>query len=98
LGWDISLEWDLADLIWNPSQASSIDTRSKLNTQLRLDILDEINRVYFERIRLKRELSQDNLTEEDLFKKQLRLLELTAIIDGYTGGYLSKRIGERNAR
>lgn len=97
LGWDVSLEWDLADLIWNPSQ-TSIDTRSKLNTQLRLDILDEINRVYFERVRLKRELAAASLSGDDLFRKRLRLAELTAIIDGYTGGYLSKQIGERDAR
>jgi len=98
LGWDVSLEWDLANLIWNPSQASSIDTRSKLNTQLRLDILDEINRVYFERLRLKREFSIAEMSEEELFKKKLRLAELTAIIDGYTGGYFSQQIEDQNAR
>ena len=95
--WGVNLKWDLADLIWNPSQ-TSIDTRSKLNTQLRLDILDEINRVYFERLRLKKEFSVAEMPEDELFKKKLRLAELTAIIDGYTGGYLSKQIKERNAK
>lgn len=95
--WGINLKWDVGDLLWNSYQ-DDVDTRARLNTQLRLDILDEINRVYFERVRLKRELSKNNLTEEELFKKQLRLLELTAIIDGYTGGYFSKQIKEINAK
>ena len=95
--WGVNLKWDLADFIWNPSQ-TSIDTRSRLTTQLRLDILDEINRVYFERLRLKRELSITEMPEEELFKKKLRMAELTAIIDGYTGGYLSKQIKNQNAR
>ncbi len=71
-----------------------MDTRSRLNTQLRLDILDEINRVYFERLRLKRELSAGAFDEEELFRKRLRLEELNAILDGYTGGYFSKRLKE----
>jgi hypothetical protein len=54
--------------------------------------LDEINRVYFERLRLKNEMANFSLKQEELFKKKLRLAELTAIIDGYTGGLFSKNI------
>jgi len=91
--WGINLKWDVGDLVWNSSE-TSIDNRSKLNTQLRLDILDEINRVYFERLRLKGEIAASSLGEEELFAKELRLRELTAIIDGYTGGFFSQRIKE----
>jgi len=95
--WGISLSWDVGDLIWN-SYEDDIDTRSRLNTQLRLDILDEINRVYFERLRLKKDITCGSFAEEELFQKDLRLEELTAIIDGYTGGYFSRRALELSSR
>ena len=50
LDWDISLSWDLGDLIWNPDQ-TSIDSRSKLMVELREDITDQVTRLYFERRR-----------------------------------------------
>jgi hypothetical protein len=61
--------------------------------QLRDDILDEVTKLYFERLRVKMEL--DNLSIEDRkkrFEKGLRLQELTASIDALTGGYFSAQI------
>jgi photosystem II stability/assembly factor-like uncharacterized protein len=87
--WDVSLNWDLAKLIWNDDQ-TSIDTRSRLLVQLRDQILDQVNRIYFERRRLQTELL---LGEEAPFTKrlerELRLSELTARLDGLTGGIYS---------
>jgi photosystem II stability/assembly factor-like uncharacterized protein len=90
--WDITLSWDLSELIWNNDQ-TSIDSRSKLMSELRDNILDEVTRVYFERIRLKIEL--DSLTIEDRKKKlekELRLKELSASLDALTGGYFSRAL------
>ncbi|MBU4251936.1 MAG: hypothetical protein KKC39_06320 [Candidatus Omnitrophica bacterium] len=92
IDWDVSLSWDLSDLIWNNAQ-TSIDVRSKLMVELRNDILDQVNKLYFERLRVKSEL--DNLALEDRhkrFQKQLKLEELTASLDAVTSGYYSEQL------
>jgi photosystem II stability/assembly factor-like uncharacterized protein len=95
LDWDLGLSWDLSELIWSTDQ-TSIDVRSKLMVELRNDLLDEVNKIYFERIRVKMEL--DNLSIEDRkkrFEKELRLRELTASIDALTGGYFSQQLAKK---
>lgn len=92
LEWSVRLAWDLGELIWNDDQ-TSIDVRSRLMVELRDDILDEVTRLYFERIRVKMEL--DNLSIEDRkkrFEKELKIQELTASIDSLTGGYFSAHL------
>lgn len=89
--WGVTFTWNIGDLVWNPSQ-TSIDTRSRLNTQLRLDILEGVNRVYYERLRLIKRLASDSLSREDKPRKELRLKELTAMLDYYTGGAFSQRL------
>ena len=92
LGWGIGLNWDLGEFIWSYHQ-TSIDVRSRLMVQLRNDILDEVTKLYFERLRLKGELMQSPPQEtKQATLKQLRLAELTANIDALTGGYLSRKI------
>ncbi|MFH1504059.1 MAG: hypothetical protein ABIH08_01535, partial [Candidatus Omnitrophota bacterium] len=93
--WGVSCSWNIGDLIWN-SYEDDIDVRNKLNVPLRIDILNDINRVYFERLSLKGEIANSFLDEDELFAKKLRIKELTAMIDGYTGGFFSKKIGELN--
>ncbi|MFH1381213.1 MAG: hypothetical protein ABIH57_03480, partial [Candidatus Omnitrophota bacterium] len=93
-GWDLNLTWDLGDLIWNDAQ-TSIDVRSKLMVQLRDDIVDEVNRSYFERRRLQVELLMNpEIDVQALLKKRLRIQELTASLDGLTGGDFSQAIIE----
>jgi len=97
LGWDITLSWDLGEIIWNSDQ-TLIDVRSRLMVELRDDILDEVTKLYFERVRIKAEL--DRLAIEDRkkrFEKELRLAELTAMLNGLTGGYFC-RAGNGNVK
>ena len=92
LGLDLSVKWDLGELIWNNDQ-TSIDVRSKLMAQLRDDVVDQVTRTYFERRRLQVKLLTDPPPEQHpLLEKELRLQELTALLDGLTGGYFSKQM------
>jgi len=96
-GWDVSLSWELSDLIWSEAQ-TSIDVRSRLMVELRDDILDEVTKLYFERLRVKMEF--DSLSIEDRkkrFEKELKLRELAAILDGLTGGYFSRQCRMRQS-
>jgi len=66
--------------------------------ELRDSILDDVTRSYFERRRLQVELITDPPTEPKAqLAKELRIQELTAILDGLTGGWFSSEI-ERNGR
>jgi hypothetical protein len=94
LNWDVSLSWDLGDLIWSTDQ-TTIDSRSKLMVELREDVLDQVTRLYFERRRLQAELAAVDPPEPPVqFDKQLRVEELTALLDAFTGGRFSQKIEE----
>ena len=90
--WGFGFKWDIGDLVYSDDQ-TNIDVRSKLMVQLRDDVLDEVNRLYFERRRLKMNLEfsppQDTKSKQE---KELRLQEVTASIDALTGGYFSRNI------
>lgn len=90
--WGVSLKWSLSDLIWSEQQRL-IDSQVRLMVELRNDILDEVNKIYFERRRVKIELA--NLSYQDerkLWEKKIKLEELTASLDALTGGYFSQHL------
>ena len=87
--WGVSLKWDLADAVWSSDQLS-IDSRAKLMVELRDDLLDQATRMYFERRRLQIELSKGSVQEPDIWQTQMRIDELTASLDGMTGGQFSR--------
>ncbi len=95
VGWDVSLSWDFSDFIWS-SEQTSIDSRAKLMVELREDLLSQVTRIYFERRRIQMEILNEDpgATGADAsFERQLRIAELTAIIDAMTGGRFSRKIG-----
>jgi len=89
--WGISLSWNLSDLIWSEQQRL-IDSQARLLIELRNDLLDEVNKLYFERLRIKQELLSGNLEPNKYKEKIIKLKELTASLDALTGGYFSKVI------
>ena len=92
---DVSVSWDVSGLIWSDSQ-TNIDVRSRLNTQLRNDILDDLRRAYYERKRLQIDLMMSPPKDpRSRIERELRLQELTQSIDDLTGNYLSDNIIEK---
>ncbi len=92
--WSASFTWDLGEIVWNPDQ-TTIDTRSRLMVKLRDEILNEVNKLYFDRQRVKAELA--NLAIEDKkrrVEKEIKLQELSASLDGLTGGYFSRNLNK----
>ncbi|MDP8265863.1 MAG: hypothetical protein P9M07_02820 [Candidatus Aceula meridiana] len=93
-GWDVSLSWDLGDLVWSSDQ-TSIDSRSKLMVELREDILNEVTRLYFERRRLQLQMFGVQASQQEKMQGDFRIEELTALIDAFTGGEFSQSIAEQ---
>ena len=92
-GWDFTAKWDLGDLVYNTAQ-TSIDSRSKLMVELRNDVLEMLNVAYFERKKIQRQITKIADKENPAYTdREIRIEELTATIDGLTGGYLSRRLG-----
>jgi hypothetical protein len=92
MDWDVSLTWDLGELIWNNDQ-TSIDSRSKLMVELRESVIDQVTRIYFERRRVQTELLNTTVANQKLrFDLEMRVEELSALLDGWTGGKFSETI------
>ncbi|MFH0985822.1 MAG: hypothetical protein V1882_09865 [Candidatus Omnitrophota bacterium] len=91
-GWDADVAWDLGDMIYSSDQ-TSIDSREKLMVELRNDLLAEATRIYYERRRLQIDLLYTPpASEQEHLENLLRMDELTALLDGMTDGFLSKRL------
>ncbi len=92
--WSFDVSWDLSELIWSSDQ-TSIDTRSRLTTQLRDEILTRLTRLFFAKRRLQIEgLLNPNQSIGVIIETELRIKEYIADIDALTGGYYSRALTE----
>lgn len=90
--WDLNVGWNLGDLVYSSDQ-TSIDNRGKLMVDLRHDLLGEATRIYYERRRLQMETFFSPAESEQFhYERLMRLDELTALLDGMTGGKFGETI------
>ena len=88
----VALSWDLGDAVFNIDQLD-VSRESRLVTQLRDDVLDEINQLYFERQRVLADLDAPPPdTSPELLA--LRADELASGLDAWTGGWFSGQIAK----
>jgi hypothetical protein len=88
----VDLSWDLGSTVYNPDE---IDVSKEVREliELRDEVLDEINQLYFERRRVLLERAQ--LAEQDgpeAERLALRARELAAGLDAWTGGWWSRQL------
>jgi len=57
---------------------------------LREDVLGQVTRIYFERRRL--QMETESMPEDQIAWSRLRIDELTAMLDAYTGGGFSRSV------
>ncbi len=84
--------WNLDELIFNRNELSVYRELKRL-VELRVDVLKETTKLYFERRRLQVELILNPpKTLLARVRKMLRLQEITAELDAFTGGFFSRRL------
>jgi hypothetical protein len=89
--------WELADLAYHP-ESIDVAKEARERVELRDDVLDELNQLYFERQRVLFDLAQEpDAASPVAVRLSLRAEELAAGIDGWTGGWFTRRLRERPA-
>ena len=92
---DGSASWNLDRLVLNPEELRLARESQRIALR-REQIVTEVTRIYFQRRRLQVELSlRPPADVVALTEERLRIDELGAILDGLTGGALSRRPSAR---
>ena len=85
----VEVRWRLDDLVMSSEQIRVISETQDV-VKLRDKVLSEVTRVYFDRRRLQVDILMNPPRDlRDQVDEQLRLMELTAELDAYTGGGFS---------
>lgn len=83
--------WDLNELVMSSERIRVISEAQDI-VKLRDKILEDVTRTYFERRKLQCDMLLNPGDMKAQLKNELRLQELTAQLDAYTGGRFSKSI------
>jgi hypothetical protein len=86
----LGLSWDLGDAVFNPDHID-ISREARLVIQLRDDVLDEVNQLYFERQRVLASIDTP-APDAPIALLRLRAAELASGLDAWTGGWFSEQL------
>ncbi len=84
-------KWDFTKLVMSSERIRVISETQDI-VKLRDKVLDEATRVYFDRRRLQVDMLMNQGDVKTQIKNELRLEELTAQLDAYTGGLFSRKL------
>jgi len=96
-GIQVRAKWSLDKLVMS-SERIRVISESQDVVKLRDKILSDATRVYFDRRRLQVDMLMSNGDMKTQLKNELRLQELTAQLDAYSGGRFSERIARGASR
>jgi hypothetical protein len=88
------LSWDLGDTAFHPEEID-VSKEAREIIELRDDVLDEVNQLYFERVRVILDLeaaAHDGSGSE----RRARAAELAAGLDAWTGGWFGRQLDSRS--
>jgi hypothetical protein len=91
-GYTVSMgfSWDLGDAVFNLDRID-VSREARLVIQLRDDVLDEVNQLYFERQRVLASLDAPP-PDVPVALVRLRAAELASGLDAWTGGWFSEQL------
>jgi hypothetical protein len=86
----LGLSWDLGDAVFNLDRID-VSREARLVIQLRDDVLDEVNQLYFERQRVLASLDAPP-ADAPVALLRLRAAELASGLDAWTGGWFNEQL------
>jgi hypothetical protein len=86
----LGLSWDLGDAVFNLDRVD-VSREARLVIQLRDDVLDEVNQLYFERQRVLASIDTP-APDAPIALLRLRAAELASGLDAWTGGWFSEQL------
>ena len=92
VGYELRATWDLNEAVFNRSEIPI--RRAVVNASRQRDsLISEVTKIYFSRRRAQVDLLlAEDISAKERVKQELRIAELTAYLDGLTGGWFSKQI------
>jgi hypothetical protein len=90
----LTLRWDLGDLAYHP-ESVDLSREARALVALRDDVLDEVNQLYFDRLRALAQLSVLPPGAAERHALEARVAELAAGLDAWTGGWWSRALMQR---
>lgn len=86
-------KWNLDELVMSGDRIRLISEAQDI-AKLRDKVLEDVTRIYFERRKLQCDMLLTPGDEKAQLKNELRLEELTAELDAYTGGRFTRSVGK----
>ncbi len=90
--YEFKMRWNFQEYFFNTDMLR-VSSETEDQIEFRQEILEDITKLYFDRRRLQVEmLLNEGSSIHTIMKDTLKLEELTAAIDGLTGGYFVKEL------